>query len=457
MDTLNDLQRHGAAWRAAQKSVLGALLLWSDDLAGKIFRSAKAGYFEDAALRHLFEAAQGLWLERRPNDPVTVLKAAGDQYGDLIAACMQDVPSGKNLDEYLLILRDEARLSRLRSVGASLAFAQNEEEALAAYEEAGRLLRETEEIEDLSFEECVSDFLNRMDDKTPPDYLSFGIPQLDSFLHVGPGKFVILAADSSVGKTALALQFAYHMAETGKKVGFFSLETDKESLTDRLMAEKQTAAIGLPRSKQKALSDTDFRRASDVGMRAGRIPLRLIRKATTIAQIRGRTIQRGFDVIFIDYVQLIDAAGKERWDIVTNVSIGLHRMAQELGVTVIGLSQITPPSKENKKAPSKDDLRESRQLKHDADVILIMSISEEGAGVFRLLQIAKNKDGPLGRMLLDFDFEHMTFSFRAPAQKNPYAEIQKAAKKAARNAYKAVPGQQEFYDLGDDEGGENPF
>ena len=132
-------------------------------------------------------------------------------------------------------------------------------------------------------------------------------------------------------------------------------------------------------------------------------------------------------------------------------------MAQELGVTVIGLSQITPPSRENKKAPSKDDLRESRQLKHDADAILIMSISEEGAGVFRLLQVAQNKDGPLGRMLLDFDFEHMTFSFRAPAQKNPYAEIQKAAKKAARNTYKAVPGQQELRELDDEEGGENPF
>ena len=91
MDTLNDLERSGAAWRAAQKSVLGALLLWSDDLAGKIFRSAKSVYFEDAALRHLFEAAQGLWLERRPIDPVTVLKAAGDQYGDLIQNALNDI------------------------------------------------------------------------------------------------------------------------------------------------------------------------------------------------------------------------------------------------------------------------------------------------------------------------------------------------------------------------------
>ena len=455
--TLNDLEGVGAAWAAAQRSVIGALLLWPDKLAGRIFHSAKAAYFGNSALRHVFEAALGLWMERRPIDPVTVFKAAGDEYGDLIAECMKTVPTSANLDEYLHILQDEARLSGLRGIGSALAFSHNEEEAQAAYEEAGRLLREMENIEDLSLAECVSDYLDRMGDQTPPDYLKLGIPQLDNLLNIGAGKFVILAADSSVGKTALALQFAYHIAESGKKVGFFSLETDAHSLTDRLLAEKQVAGIALPRSKSKALSDTDYKRATDVGLRASQIPLRLIRKATTIEQIRGRTIQRGFDVIFIDYVQLIDAAGKERWDIVTNVSIGLHRMAQELGVTVFGLSQITPPSKDQKKAPTKDDLRESRQLKHDADVILIMSISTEGAGVFRELQVAKNKDGALGRMLLDFDFEHMTFSYRPPTQQNPYREIQAAAKKAARTTYKTTPGQQGFYEMGPMEGGELPF
>jgi hypothetical protein len=77
---------------------------------------------------------------------------------------------------------------------------------------------------------------------------------------------------------------------------------------------------------------------------------------------------------------------------------------------VVGLSQITPPSKDQKRAPSKDDLRESRQLKHDADVILIMSISTEGAGVFRELQVAKNKDGRCGKIKLRFEPQYMTFT-----------------------------------------------
>ena len=113
-----------------------------------------------------------------------------------------------------------------------------------------------------------------MSDSTPPNYLSWGMEKLDKVLAVSPGKFVILAADSSVGKTALALQFAYHIAASGKRVGFFSIETDKESITDRLMAERQLAGIPLPSTKAKNLTEDDLRRAGDAGMRR---PTRCVR------------------------------------------------------------------------------------------------------------------------------------------------------------------------------------
>ena len=450
-----DLNPHSSnAWTLAQISVIGSLLIDPEPCAGLIFQRARSEQFSDASLRHVFEAARGLWNENRKLDAVTILDAAGSQYEELLASCMQQTPTAANVSDYLDILQRSARLDALRGAAYEILNAHSDTEAAAIYERMGQALRDTEDVEDLSWSECVHDYLDRMGDKTPVDRLRWGIEQLDSRLSVTPGKFVILAADSSVGKTALALQFAYHMASTGKRVGFFSLETDKESLTDRLMAEAQVAGINMPRTKEKALSDRDWRAASAAGDRSTGIPLRILRRAETIEQIRSRTISRRFDVIFIDYVQLIDAPGRERWDIVTNVSIGLHRMAQQLGVTVIGLSQITPASKDAKKAPSKDDLRESRQLKHDADVILIMSLSQEGAGVFRELQIAKNKDGPLGRMLLSFDAEHMSFAYREPPKPNPFAEMGKLQKK---KKYTATPGQETFRELGEQEGGPLPF
>lgn len=445
------------AWKQAQSAVIGSLLIDPEHTAGLIFSQARPDFFADAGLRHVFDAARGIWTANRPVDAVTVCAALGNGYDKLLAECMAATPTAANVESYLGICRDAAKLHAIRTAALNITTSGDLAEAASAYEQLGTRLRDMDEFEDMTLRELVGRYCDRQSDKTPPDYLRFGIEQLDKLLNVSAGKFVILAADSSVGKTALALQFAYHIAETGKKVGFFSLETDADTLTDRILAESQTAGVKLPKTKAKTLTDSDWINVSAMGDRPAAQRLNILNKFRTVEQIRGRTIMRGFDVIFIDYVQLLDGPGRERWDIVTNISISLHRMAQELGVTVIGLSQITPPSKDSKKAPSKDDLRESRQLKHDADVILIMSISPEGSGVFRELQIAKNKDGPLGRMLLDFDPERMTFSYRPPTTKNPYAEVAAAARKAARTAKKNIDGQTGFRDLPDDYGGENPF
>jgi replicative DNA helicase len=154
-------------------------------------------------------------------------------------------------------------------------------------------------------------------------------------------------------------------------------------------------------------------------------------------------IQRGYDAIVVDYLQLINADGEKRWDIVTNISMQLHRLAQQIGVTVIGLSQITPPDAGGKKARlTMDSLRESRQLKHDADVILLLENCDDFPGG-RTLTVAKNKDGRRNQgMKLVFDAEHMTFSY------------------AKRKEPAQVPGQgAAMWDLAEDdsEGGDNPF
>lgn len=441
-----------SAWTEAQRTVIGSLMLEPDITAGEIFQRARPEHFGDAALRHVFEAARKLWEDNRPIDPVTVAAACGtEDYSKLIATCMQATPSAMNFRAWLEICQSSARLSALQTEAMKIVSAEvTEESAMAAYERMGEMLRGTEDVEDLSLTELIGDYLDRMRNSTPPDYLHWGMPKLDQTLAVSPGTFVILAADSSVGKTALALQFAYHMATTGKRVGFFSIETGKESLADRLMAERQVAGIPLPVTKKKALAEDDFRRAGDAGMRSDGIPLRIIRKADTLTAIRSRTLMRKFDVIFIDYVQLIDAPGEERWNIVTDISIGLHRMAQQLGVTVIGLSQITPADKKTRQAPTKDDLRESRQLKHDAEAILILSLSQDpdDPANTRILDVAKNKDGQCGKFKLRFEPQHMTFtelvtldSLRAEGNAVKTQRLSEGKKKAQQDRAKAAPKQ----------------
>lgn len=435
------------AWKRAQESVIGALLIDPDYSAGLIFQSAKASHFGETELRHVFEAARELWNENRQLDAVTILDRAGSEYEQLLRDCMINTPTARNLPAWLEICQDSARLTAMQAEALAIVNADRADDAAAAWERMGTMLQDADQGEDLSLGELIGDYCDRMQDKRPVRYLNWGIESLDRDLYVSGGQFGVIAADSSVGKTALALQFAYHMAADGHRVGFFSLETPKENLEDRLLAQYQVAGIPLPITKRKKLTDEDLRAAGEAGIRSDQIYLRILRNYETLERIRAKTIQRRFDVIFIDYVQLIDAPGRERWDIVTNISMGLHRMAQQLGITVIGLSQITPAVK-GQKAPTKDDLRESRQLKQDADFILLLyPDTEEGVPpTARVLEIAKNKDGRCARLRMDFEPEHMTFKYHAKTMPELWSEgravknLQKV-KKPKAGEFVELPGR----------------
>ena len=400
------------AWDQAQYSVIGSLLREPDEWAGEIFQSATPAMFGNKALRHVFEAAREIWSAGTPVDPVTLGAKAGKEYSQTIVDCVNLTPTAVNCGAYLKILQEQARLSAMQVEALSISTAETVEDATESYEKIGKLLAATEDIEDYSLTEMIGMYLDRMNDPTPPDYLHFGMDRLDSALAVTPGMFLIIGADSSTGKTALALQFAVHIAKSGKRVGFFSLETPQEPLQTRILSQHQLAGIPVPSSQQKKLTDEDYTRAAQAGILSQDIPLRVIRKANTLEKIRARTLQRRFDVVFIDYVQLIDVQGKERFDVVTRISMGLHRMAQELGIVIVGLSQVTPPEKGKKVKITVDDLRESRQLKQDADIVLLMTraTGKDDPPEARILEVAKNKDGRRPKLRLNFDPTHMTFT-----------------------------------------------
>jgi replicative DNA helicase len=434
--------------------VIGALLIDPEACAGQIFQDAKPAHFGEPDLRHVYEAARELWNEHRPLDPVTILNRAGSEYEQLLRGCMESTPTLRNLPAWLEICKTSARLKAMQTEALQIMDAEREADAAAAWERMGSLLQDADQGEDLSLAELIGDYCDRMQDKKPVRYLNWGIEAIDKELYVSGGQFGVIAADSSVGKTALALQFAYHMAADGWRVGFFSLETPKENLEDRLMAEHQVAGIPLPATKRKKLTEEDMRNAGEAGMRSDNIYLRILRNYETLERIRAKTVQRRFDVIFIDYVQLIDAPGRERWDIVTNISMGLHRMAQQLGITVVGLSQITPAVK-GQKAPTKDDLRESRQLKQDADFILLLypDSDEDAPPNARILEIAKNKDGRCARHRLDFEPQHMTFKSHVPNVNEMRSEARMA--KEVRRSKKTKAGDLQEIPL--EKGEELPF
>ncbi len=447
----------------AQAAVLGSLLI-DERIVGEIMQRLRPDDFTDGSLRSLYAAARELWLEQKRIDPVTLLDRCGAAYGDLLASVLQQTPTAANWESYAAIVKNNARLAQLRGVALQILECERADEARDLLLAAQGLLAQRESIKIFSYRDMLNSQLDRVQDGTPPNFLNWGFDQLNELLTIKQGRFVVLGAESSVGKTALALQLARTVAEKGKKVGFFSLETDHDDAVDRMTAN--AADIPLGNIKHKRLNRDAIGRIIGEFKKHSEIPLELIEAAgCSVEEIRAITLMRRYDVIFIDYVQLISSAGDGSSEQVRKISIDLHTMATQLGVTTVGLSQVTPPEKDkkgNRRALRKEDLRESKQLGNDAEAVLLLDLTDlNDYSSPRVLIVDKNKDGAPGRMLLKFEPRYMRFTYQPP-YKGPEQEAADArnavmdkhrAEEREREAAKArtaIDGQQAFEELPDD-------
>ena len=415
---MDELRRdEGSARRfQAEMAVIGSLLIDPGPVAGIVFHKLRPEDFGGKEYRTIFTVARDLWLEGRTLDPVVIANAVGDQEcAQVMASAMQLTPTAANVEEYANIVIEEAQLRRIRDVGMQLSLhLEDLGEARRLLAEAESLLAGQREERVWSYKDLLEDYLEWLNDSTPPDYLNWGIDELNRNVQITQGCFVVIGAASSTGKTALGLQLAYNIAKTGKRVGFFSYETPKRKAAIRLFAN--TAGVDMVKAKNKDVSQIDYEvllREGDLSMT---LPFCLEDSGDwSIDELRARILGGRYDVAFIDYVQMIPGDPRRpRWEVVTETSMKLHRMAQKLGVTVVALSQVTEPERDSKgrrRPLTKEDLRESKQLANDAEAVIMMELTKPGDyDSERELRIVKNKDGSLGKFWMKFEPRFMRFT-----------------------------------------------
>lgn len=384
---------------AAEISVVGAMLIDSA-CVGDVILNVRADDFRNARCRALFTAARDLYLAQEPVDVVTVTqKAGGGELFELARECMDVTPTAANVAHYCQVVRDQAALARVHKAAGALAAATDLDEARDILAKAQGALSDKPGVSVVSLSEMMADFFRRLA-QPKPDYLHWGLGMLDSMLYTAPGSYVILAARPSIGKTAMALQLSLNVAMT-KRVGFFSLETSAATAGDRIGAAN--LSLTLPQIKARRVDRTDMQAlATQLGQsEALRGDFDFISAAgMTVSDIRTLTLAKRYDVIFIDYVQLIQPSGRgDRTEMMQSVSMELRAMAQLTGVVIVALAQLRRPDSQSKKptAPTMADLKESGQFEQDADTILLMYLEEPGNRLSdRRLKIEKNKEGYAG-------------------------------------------------------------
>ena len=381
----------------AEYSVIGSLLI-EPSIAGELFAKCKASDFTRAELGTIYQAAQRLFSAGRPVDAVTIRAAAGKEYEPLLMECMDVTPSVVSWRTYASEMQEQTRVYRIRQLAEQLREVTTTEQARDLVVKASDTLTPQADDRIATAADLVATFFKRQTEK--PEFIQFGITKLDKRVYAERGDFIVIAGRPSAGKTALSIQMASSMASQ-HRVGYFSLETSREKVADRWIANQ--CMINFGDIKRRALTPQDMECV--VSRKKDLMALQveyITASGMTVDDILHVALMRRFDVIFVDYLQLVHARGKDRFEQVTNVSVGLHSLSQSHGITVIALSQLSRNGSGQK--PKLTDLRESGQIEQDADDVLFLYLeNEDDEKSDRILCVAKNKEGGLGEIQLVFD------------------------------------------------------
>lgn len=430
-------------------TILGTMMR-RPDCVGEVMARLSSSAFDGEATRGLFEAISRLHSRGAPIDPVTVEAEAGEDFGVAVDEALQY--DTDNVLYYCGILEEESRLYNVQCDAFALAEAQDLTAVNKILDRLNGLMVSRQKFEVMSSAEAAMEFYKRITSKEKPEYLSWGIDALDKRLYTELGDFVVIGGYPSSGKTLLSLQFALTMAKK-YRVGFFSLETNTQKLMDRLVTFM--AQVPLENIKQRTFSDSGLKSVASALADFSKLPFDIIRCAgATVRDIQAMALNKRYQVIFVDYLQLVISPGKTRYEAVTNTSQDLHIMAQSHGITVISLAQLSRPESVNgkPKPPGMSSFRESGQIEQDADVAMLLWPTDVNDNTSnRILKVGKNKEGEKLGLELKFDGSLQTMTPIKPSLMTELSRI-KAEEKA-----EAAAKQMGFTDITNKEDGDCPF
>jgi replicative DNA helicase len=408
----------------AEQALLGAILV-NNDAYYRVSDFLEPSHFLEDLHRRIYEIATTLIKAGKVATPITLKTFLGDQdlggvtVSQYLARLAAEATTVINAEDYGRTIYDLAIRRHLIAIGedmVNVAYdAPVETSPRDQIEETERRLYELAESGryDGGFQR-FSDALTHAIDMAAAAYkregklsgIATGLKDMDRMMGgLQSSDLVILAGRPGMGKTALATNMAFNIAQAyqgerqpdgsmktvnGGIVGFFSLEMSAEQLATRIIAEQS----GVPSYKIRRgdIREDDFYKITEAARQMQTVPFYIDQTGgISIAQLAARARrlkrQRGLDVLVVDYLQLLSGSskkGENRVQELTEITTGLKALAKELAVPILALSQLSRQvESRDDKRPQLSDLRESGSIEQDADVVLF---------VFREEYYLKNKE-----------------------------------------------------------------
>jgi replicative DNA helicase len=417
-------------------SILGAGNVGMDDAAEMV----RGEWFFAPLHRDVWDVMRDMWARREPIDLLTLtvaLRHAGVlEKVEAGAGWVTDLNRAEcvraTIPHWADITRDYWRRREVKRVAAELMisaqdFARSTDEMIDAGEKALLDLRlESKQTGLVQCGDAVHEAVRKIElahkKRGQPTGLATGFADLDRMTSgLQPGNLIIIAARPSMGKSALATNIAENVCLEAKvPTALFSLEMTASELMERVLAGQsgvpmQKMRNGFPSLDEMRLLGKTAQSVGDAKLFIDETPSLSI--AAFRARARRAVAMHGVKLIIVDYLQLMKGATKraanDRRLEIDEISAGLKATAKELEVPVIALSQLNRDAEERAE-PKLSHLRESGSIEQDADVVALLhrpervTHDEEDKGKAVLI-LAKQRNGPVGRIELEFDGEITRF------------------------------------------------
>ncbi|KRK64139.1 replicative DNA helicase [Companilactobacillus tucceti DSM 20183] len=443
----------------AEQAVLGAVFLSQDALVESM-EYVDAEDFYQHANQLVFQAMVNLNEQESPVDVVTVQNELDrlNQIEDIggvsyLAELANAVPTAANISYYARIVKNKAVLRRLINAGTNIvsrSFEESEDLDTIIDQSEKDIMEVSENRSHQGFRkisDVVKSSFNEIDklysEDTDVTGLSTGYKDLDNLttgLH--KDELIILAARPGVGKTAFALNLAQNAATKDQAtVAIFSLEMGAEQLVNRMICSEGSIDANSLRTGQ-----LDENQWNSLVVAMGSLSRTNVYIDDTpgvkMAEIRSKCRRLlkesgNLDLIIIDYLQLIEGTGQEnRQQEVSVISRNLKKLAKELHVPVIALSQLSRGVEQRQdKRPMLSDIRESGSIEQDADIVAFLyrddyyrdedgddnsepqDQEDQDVGEVEVI-VSKNRSGPRGTAKLLFVKSYNKFSSIANIPEN---------------------------------------
>ena len=421
----------------AERAVIGAMMLDASAAAAALSALRFEGAFYSPTHQTIFDAIKTLNSTKNDAavDPVVLAdylarlgrldEVGGAQY---LARLAESVPTAANIEHYVDIVKKNATLRRvISSCSTAIMKCYDAEDDIKSLldqvEQSVFEISRMNESKDLQLigslvDEGLQYLMKLIEGDSEVMGLKTGYEYLDrAIIGLRPGEMFVLAARPSIGKTALALNMACHIALNAQvPVGIFSLEMPAQQLVLRMLCSE--ARVSMSKFTRKTLTQVEMTEVLSAGERLRQSQLIIddtggIDILELKAKARRMCSRHNVGVIFIDYLQLIQTdAGRNasRENEVSKISGSIKALAKELGIPIVILAQLNRQAEQGEK-PKLSHLRESGAIEQDADVVALLHRDrdkqyqqkmDDETGIDAELIIAKNRNGATGTQELLF-------------------------------------------------------